>query len=251
MKIKPAVLPIIGLALLLIGFLAFLLVTSKEALDSMGLTAVNDFGVPNIIPLLGFGAFALVIVALAINSKPSEEDKKSTGLEGERQKLLEQIKEAEGQYLKHKIDQPTFEKITQEKHQALIKIEAEIDSSKKHAKELTPKEMKQVDNISHDKKKVLLGLLEQKQKKVNELSIAEKKYLKRQIDDDSYRAINAQISKEIIDIEGQISSIQKTDEIELLKAQLKEGAKEIVKQKKTSKERNFEEMEDEILTQLG
>ncbi|MEK6958878.1 MAG: hypothetical protein AABW59_02420 [archaeon] len=250
MKIKPAAIGLFAIALLLMGIVAFLMVATKDNLDSMGLSVINDLGAANIIPLIGFGAFALIIIAFAINSKASEEDKKISGLGGERQKLLEQIKEAEGQYLKHKIDQPTYEKITQEKHQTLIKIESEIDASKKQELKLTPKEMKRVDNVSHDKKKILLGLLEQKQKKVNELSIAEKKYLKRQIDDESYKNISGQISKEIIDIEGQISSIQKTDEIESLKAQLKEGAKEIVRQNKNSKERNFEEMEDEIFSQM-
>ncbi len=165
-----------------------------------------------------------------------------------RDSLVSQLKEAEKQFLKHKIDKDTFDKISKEKNAELIKIEAEIDAGKKHT--LGEKDIKKMEGLSQDKKEVLTGLLEQKQKKIHELQIAERSYLKRKIDEQAYKKISSEIKEEIISIEGQIKAIQTAEEIAKLKLQLKAGAKEITLQEKKSKNRPETSLEDDVFSQL-
>jgi uncharacterized membrane protein YtjA (UPF0391 family) len=69
-----------------------------------------------------------------------------------------------------------------------------------------------------------------------------------------YGKISSEIKREIITLDSQIKSIQDSEEIENLKNQLKEGAKEIAKQKKITKERvkeNYlDEVEDDVFKQI-
>jgi hypothetical protein len=191
----------------------------------------NEFGPLVLLAPVGvIIAVIIVILILSLRKKTVQ-----SPLESERKKIFIELKEAEKEFLKHKIDKATFDSISQEKNFKLIKIEAEIDSLKKI--DLPKDELKKAELVSADKKKVLLGLLEQKQRKVHELKIAEQSYLKRKIDENSFKNISNDLKKEIISIESQIKAIQESEEIEKLKEQLKEGAREISRQKKSSTDR--------------
>ena len=108
-----------------------------------------------------------------------------------------------------------------------------------------------MEGISTSKRRVLEGLLDQKQKKVHELNLAEQSYLKRKINQEAYIKIIGDIKKEMVSVDAQIISIQKAGEIEKLKDQLKKGAKEIHTQQKNTQNRGLnEELEEEVLDQL-
>ena len=154
--------------------------------------------------------------------------------------------------MQHKIDKATFDSISRERNADLIRVEAEIDAQKH--KGLGGEEQKISKSVSSDKRRVILGLLEEKQKKVYELKLAESSYLKRKISQETFLKISSEVKKEIIAIDSQIKSIQSSEEISRLKEQLKEGGKEIAKQEKLSSERrkqdNLEIMEEDIFEQV-
>lgn len=230
---------------IIVIILGILLILSIPTLiDLLPKDIVENYGATIIIAPIVLVILVIIIAAFLLNKKTSNP------LVQKRDVLLEELKVAEREYLKHKITKETFDSISREKNGDLIKVEAEIDSQKKQT--LEKKDAKSLDNMSNDKRKVLSGLLEQKQNKVHELKLSEQSYLKRKIDETTYAKISSDIRKELVSIEAQINSLQKADEIEKIKDQLKEGAREIARQKKTSKERNLdEELNDEVIEQLN
>lgn len=169
----------------------------------------------------------------------------------ERRRVSNELAEAERNFLRHKIDKPTFDAISRERNSDLIRVEAEIDAHKHTG--LGKEELKAMENVSSDKRKIISGLLEEKQKKVYELKLAESSYLKRKISEEVFQKISSEVKKEKISIDSQIKSIQDSEEISHLKANLKAGAMEVARQEKLSDERKkqdyFEEMEEEIFEQ--
>jgi hypothetical protein len=181
-------------------------------------------------------------------------NKNNENLEEKRELVVGELKEAEKQFLKNKINKKTFDEISQNNHSELVKIEAKMDLEKK--KDLSDKDKIALDSVSENKKQILSELLDQKRTKFYELKIAEKKYLKRQISEKTYTQISSDLKKEVISIESKIKSIHKSGQIEKLKAELIEGAKEINKQKKKTKDRGNEKIsesklfEEEVFEQL-
>lgn len=179
-----------------------------------------------------------------INSKKELEEKRNS--------LVAELKEAENQFLKNKISKNTFDKITKDKNAELIKIEAKIDSDKKTR--MSSEDAIILEDISKDKKDILKGLLEEKRRKVHELNLSEKGYLKRKIDEKTYKKISEEVKAEIISIEGKIKAIQKSDKIDKIKKEMINGAKEIANQRTKSKKRIAAEpktFEDEVFEQMG
>ncbi|MFA5125821.1 MAG: hypothetical protein WC462_02350 [archaeon] len=200
---------------------------------------VEQYGWPVLLAPLVIIIIVLFIAFFVINKQT-----KVGLIQEERQKITTELKEAEKQFLQHKIDKNTFDSISKEKNAALIKVEADIDAEKKQA--LPKEELKKAENLSADKRRVLIGLLEQKQKKVHELKLSEQSYLKRKIDEITFQKISSDIKKEIISIESQIRVIHESGEIAKLKEILKEGAMEITKQKKVSAQRGAKSIEEEM-----
>jgi hypothetical protein len=195
------------------------------------------------------------------NEKDNKENKKEVILENkidvkklkkEREQIISELKEAENQFLKNKISKETFDKLTKDKNAKLIRIEAGLDSDKKLR--MSGEDAIAIEKVSQDKKEILKGLLLEKQRKVHELRLCEKGYLKRKIDESTYKKISEEVKSEIISIEGKIKALQKSDEIEKIKKELIEGAKEITKQQKSSKKRIKAEpktFEDQVFEQIG
>ena len=173
-------------------------------------------------------------------------------LELKRESLVQELKEAERQFLRHKLEKTAFDNISSEKNSKLIEIEAALDNKKKVGMDI--RDARAMDDISIDKKKILKDLFDQKQIKVHELQLCEKSYLKRKIDENTYQKISADVKEEIISIEGKIKAIQKSNEVANLEAQLKEGAKEVITQQKSSEKRKKEQprtFEDDVFEQMG
>ena len=199
---------------------------------------VEEYGIViYVIPFI----LVLILIALAIIVSAK---KKNNPLLLDRQQALNAIKQAEKDFLQHKIDKDTFDSISQENNSKLIQIEAKIDVEKNKG---APKsEVKKNSSISSDKRNILKSLLDQKQIKVTELKKAEGSFYHRKIDEEGFRKISSAIKHEIITLDSQIKSIQDSETIENLKLQLKESAKEIAKQKKVTKEKAKEDYEDDI-----
>ncbi|MBT7241226.1 MAG: hypothetical protein HN878_01935 [Candidatus Diapherotrites archaeon] len=195
----------------------------------------------------------LIVLLIIIGSVIEKIANKKPKLEDQRNELVQELKIAEKQFLKHKIDKKTYDGISKKKNSKLIEVESNIDSQKKGS--LSEKEVKKLDGISKNKQKVLKGLLEQKHKKVHELKITEKSYLKRKIDEKTFKQIRSKISEELISIDSKIKIIQTTEQIKSLEMELKTGAKEIAKQKKSSDKRKkqlteLEMLEEDLLSQM-
>ena len=228
----------IGIVLIVVFIIVLIPFIPSEIIDEYGL-------------IVFLAPIAVIVVVLFIAILLVNKKTHADLLQEERQKALAELKEAEKQFLQHKIDKPTFDSITKEKNASLIKVEAGLDSLKKTS--LPKGEIKKADAVSSDKHKLLFQLLNQKQLKVHELKLAEGSYLKRKIDESAFQNISSDIKKEIISIESQIKALQETEEINNVKAQLKESAKELAKQKKISIERSkedfMEELEEDIFEQ--
>jgi len=222
---------------------------------------VNEFGQTILLgpPTILIVILIVLLIVLNRNKTPRDKTKKQEkdrekhvphDLQEKREQIVQELKEAEKQFLKNRIDKNTFDDISRKKNAELIRIEADLDSEKKD--KLVEADVKQIDAISRDKKKVLSQLLKQKQGKVHELQVAEKSFYKRRIDENTFKKIGSEIKAEIISIEGKIKAIQKSEEIQKIKQQLKEGAKEIAKQAKTSKQRKSANdiFEEEVFDQL-
>jgi len=232
--------------IIIIVIILALVVITPPLIEYVPKELIDEYGVALVLVPIGF-IVLLLIIAIIYFSRKAKND--SDSLQGKRQTLIAQLQEAERQFLKHKIDKNTFDSISKEKHEELIKIESQIDAGKKL--QLSEKEIKKIEEVSADKKKILKGLFEQKQKKVCELNLAEQNYLKRRIDETTYLKISSDIKKEMISIDGQINSINTVSEIEKIKSQLKNGAKEIARQKIITKERGLQdELEEEVIEQL-
>lgn len=208
---------------------------------------IDTYGLNLLLAPIALIIVVLVIIFLLVNKKTQVDV-----LQENRKKIVFELKEAEKQFLQHRLDKVTFDSLSKEKNAELIKVDAEIDSLKKV--DLTKEELKIAQMVGSDKKKVLLGLLEQKHKKIHELKIAEQSYLKRKVDEESFKKISGDIKKETISIESQIKSILESEEIAKLKEELKAGAREIKRQIKSTQDRDLksptDEMEDDLLAQL-
>ncbi len=169
-------------------------------------------------------------------------------LENQKKTILEELKQTENQFLKHQIDQDTFDSMSNEKNTQLVKLEAEIDSMKNS--ELGGEELKKLEQISAKKRRVLEELLKQRQRKVVELKIAERAYLKRRISEASFKKMSSEIKGELISVNSKISLVQTEEEVGKIKQNLKEGLQEIGVQKKLSKGRKMEKLEDEVFEQI-
>lgn len=249
--------------LILVNYI-FLTNISKEMIDVYGNiiliipTALFFLGLILILILIGIfvGIFYKIkrINNNIKNKQPRVEEKEKKlnefELKQKRELIVKELNESEKQFLKNKITKDTFDSISKEKHEELIRIESLIDSKKKI--KLNSEELKKVGEVSEDKKKILKGLFEQKLLKAHELNLAEQSYLKRKINEATYLKISSNIKKEIISINSQIELINKTEKVNKIKRQLKEGAKEITKQKKNTKQRNLEEIiQDDVINQLN
>jgi Na+-transporting methylmalonyl-CoA/oxaloacetate decarboxylase gamma subunit len=239
-------------------------------------TLIDELGIMTIFGGMGIVLIILIIVLIFINKlgkikanvthkvkpkvkkepriRPVKENKSKTKKEvipkidpkTKRKEIIQELKIAERQFLKNKIDKQTFDSISKTNNSELIKLEAIIDSKRKV--DLTPVQIKRLDSVTQDKKKVLKDLLEQKQRKVHELQITEKSFYKRKIDDLTFKKISSEIKSEMISIEGKIKTIQQSSKIDQIKAELKKGALEVTKQRgKTEKRKTENELREEDL----
>jgi len=253
MKKAPIILAV--LLLLCLGGAYFFYSTPVEFFEGNNLSVISEIAgqYGGEVLWAPFVVLAIIFAVILIfyfkkQGAPKTEDPRKA-LQNERQKHVQALKEAEKQFMKHKIDKETFDRVSQEANESLIRIESELDAQKSEG--ATPEEAKKIKGVSFDKRKALGELLEQKKKKVHELKIAENSYYKRKIDDKAFQHISSQINAEIVSIEGQIKALQAAEEIEKLKEQLKEAAQEIIKQKKSSENRNNTQMEDDIFYQAS
>ncbi|HNV01377.1 MAG TPA: hypothetical protein PKK60_03040 [archaeon] len=267
-KIVQIIIVILILGVILITPM-FLSMIPKEIINEYGLLLII---IPIILAIILFIIFLIISIILTkikntisktmIKSKSHNErefEKVTKGedyskfneaqLKQKRDLIKNELIEFEKQFLKNKISKDLFDNTSKEKHEQLIKIETLLDSKKKI--DLSDKEIKKINEVSNDKKKILKGLFEQKLLKLHELNLTEQTYLKRKIDETIYLKISSNIKKEIISIDSQINSITKQEEINKLKSQLKDAGKEILKQKRNTKTRNLEEIiQDDLFEQL-
>jgi len=221
---------------------------STELIDQLSFFGEYLAFVPGLIVVIVI-VIVLVVLSLKGRVKEKKPDEVKVDLKEKRQQLIGELKAAEKSFLRHKIDQKTFNTISKDKNKELIQLESEIDAERKQA--MSVEDANKLDSVAKDKKKIINDLLDQKKKKVYELKIAEKSFLKRKIDENVYKKLCTDINKEIIDIDGKVNAIQTANEIEKIQVQLAEGAKEIAKQRQNSKERvETHSLEDDLFSQL-
>lgn len=150
-----------------------------------------------------------------------------TGLPGffnEKRRLLEEIRIAEQNYLKRKISQQDFEKIMQAKQARLIEIDARIDQEHRRKEPEKPEEL---EKITAKNKHLLKDLLDEKARLIKEADIAEIKYRKRQISEQTYAELTSQNRQKIIEIEAKIRNLYSEENIEKTMQELREKLREL------------------------
>ncbi len=132
-----------------------------------------------------------------------------------RQNVLDEIAITEKKWLKRAIDKKAFRELNEKFHKELITLEAgiEVEKIEERLKKFTEKE---AEKLSRKRKPALKKLLGKKQKMLKELDRAKKLYLKRSIDEKSYRSIVKEKQEKLISIEAGITCLYRDEAREVM-----------------------------------
>lgn len=122
--------------------------------------------------------------------------------EREKEKLKAEIDEAEKMFLKNRIDEKTFREVSEKNNARLIELRAKgIEGPLGFGLEGL--------GLSSKGRHILMQALQKKAGIERELGLAEKDFLKRKIDDKTYKAIADPKKKELISANAEVTQIYK------------------------------------------
>jgi hypothetical protein len=163
----------------------------------------------------------------------------------ERKKIVEALDISKRLYMHRKLGLEDFNRIFREKQNSLIEVESMIAL---HSS-VQGKFERQLQGIQAKKRHVLKALLEEKEKVLKKMGIAEKSYLARKIDEKTYRHIVVDAQKRLIGLESEIKVLLEEDAFQ--KAEEKKAAKRkaILKKKNVSQKKEKRKLLREISKQ--
>ena len=132
-----------------------------------------------------------------------------------RLQVLDSISLTEKKWLRREIDKEAFRELNERFHKELITLEAaiEIEKIEERLNKFTEKE---AEKLSKKRKPLLKKLLEEKEKILKELEKARKLYLKRKIDEQTYKSIVKEKQGLLIGIEASITSLYRDEVKEVM-----------------------------------
>lgn len=158
----------------------------------------------------------IAIVLLLVMAYLLHKEKGVKALEREQAEIKEAIKAANKKFMHRKISEKTFREFNEQKQKELLGVEALMDAKKveKSIEELCKKKS---SKLSAKRKHKLGELIRGKNIVLKELSLAMKRYLKRKIDDKTYRNIVKSQQKKLLEIEAKIAGLYKEEAREIMK----------------------------------
>lgn len=130
--------------------------------------------------------------------------------------LKEQLKLAEIRYMTHKITEKAYRELVEEKQRELITLEAEL-GARNLERQINEFIASRSEKLASRRRYKLRQLLKQKELVLKELSVAKRKYFKRQIDENSYKAVVNDNQKRLVNIEAEIVQLYKAEAKEIMR----------------------------------
>ena len=190
---------------------------------------------------------AILIVVLIIVVLLSRGKKSTQKLFDKKRQAMEELKVAERKFLKRQISEDSYKKVLKKKQEELIKIDAALSEKQTKQKGNFKKELVSVEA---KEKHRIEALLKQKQPLQAELEVAQKKYLKRQIDEKTYKSLLQANQSKIIELEGKIKSMKSTKDVKDVFAEIKRKVRDIEMEQQKVEQRETERIAKEILEQM-
>ena len=197
----------------------------------------------NIIILSIIFAITIYVVVKMFFGKPSAKE-----LMRKKKQLLFEIDLIEKKFMKRQIDEKTFTEYTKEKQKELIEIETDLDSYV--AKQQNSENAEQFNDISARKRHILEKLFGEKEKIITQMNIAERKYLKRKIDEKMYQAIVSSCQAQLAKIEAQIKTIYSDEGVDKIMKELKENLKTIEQEIEQHEEKKDEAISETLMDSI-
>lgn len=169
---------------------------------------------------------------------------KLSGLEKERAKHREELKVAEGEFLKHKISEETYKKVVCEKNMRLIVLDTEIEVAKIEGR--LKKYEDDINKLKPQRRALIRGLFGKKDILLREIWAAKNSYFKRKIDKDTYLKITEEKEKEFISVEADINRVYRDE----AKDVMKETERQISMSEMQQLEMKADSMAQDIMAQL-
>lgn len=190
-----------------------------------------------------FLALVILVAIFSIILKISFSPPSLRELFRKKRALVKELNITEKKFMKHEISKEDYDKFFMEKQSELIEVEAQIEE--KYGSIACADE---APEIAAKKRHALRELLSKKKTLVNEMKIAQVKYLKRQISEGIYKKIMSDSQREAIRLEAQISGIYSEDRVEKAMGHMKEEAKKVQNEEKeeTRTKENAESEESEL-----
>ncbi len=138
---------------------------------------------------------------------------------GEKKEIVAQLDILEKKLLKHEIDEKTFHDLRKQKEAKLIDLEARILLRENQKSDERQKSFSLIEDPK--KRAELQKLDERRQYLAAEMSVAQRHYLKRQIDSQTYSELTASHQKELSELEARIDTQSKAGEAQAILSGLK------------------------------
>ena len=191
------------------------------------------------------GLFDSLKGALGKGTVPAAQPAKPKTLEEQRQELEEQLKLAEAKWRRHEIDELTFRQLSEENQRKMVGIEAQIEVEKDAAR-VEGMVRGKTSGLGPPYAAKLGALLREKARLEKTGEIANRKYLKRVLREETYLNISRELKKKIIEFEAQINLVYREAAREIMVETQAELARAGVEDSPMDIEKAAEEIAEQV-----
>lgn len=195
---------------------------------------------------------ALVAVTILVVLKFLYTGPKLQELMQRKRALMHEIEILQAEYMKRRMREEDFLQAFRKKQTTLIELEALIDE--KFNKEKLPMEDSSIKELTAKKRHIVEELLGRKRLMLREMGIAEKMYLRRKIDAETYQGLINQKRQRLIELEAQLRQIYGEESISQIMGQLKDRLASVEKQmqdESKKKQEDIKKTEKEIAEEIA
>ncbi|HLD58062.1 MAG TPA: hypothetical protein VI977_00265 [archaeon] len=127
------------------------------------------------------------------------------GLFEKKQQLQQELDFAEQKFMKRQLSEESYNTLVKKKQQELIEVDAQISRQQQKTPEV-PKE--ELEDVEPKQKHLFKSLLSEKQQLQSQIDLAQNKYLKRKIDEKTYKSISHKSQEKMIEIDSQLELLR-------------------------------------------
>ena len=187
--------------------------------------------------LAGF-VLAIVFIMAGVGLKIYQKKTSVDELREKKNALVDELAQAEKNFMTRKLNEKAYKELSEELQRKLISIEAEIEI-RKMSEGFRKLAQVKTKKLEPKRRHNLMDLLKESEVLMKELNIANAKYLKRKIDEKTYRAISTEKQKRLVGIQSEINRLYREEASDIMEdtqrklalseeAMLKEKAMDIV-----------------------